>query len=166
MRKLVNSLEAVVAGIEHLNSELPNYPRLADRLGQAHAFYVLERDGREPKFGFSKFVGYDSLHPTDYLRDYKALDGRNTEHALKPWFEEVTPGTTAYKRLFDKLSDWLASYGKKPRGGSQQQVRIMVVRPEMRSPSAISEDRRLLELLVAVADLLPTKQRLELRSAL
>ena len=166
MQKLVASLDAAVSGIEKLNDELPNYPGLADRLGQAHAFYVLERDGREPKFGFSKFVGYDSLHPAEYLRDYKALDGRNTEHALKPWFEELTPGTTAYKRLFDKLSDWLASYGKKPRAGAQQQVRIMVVRPELRNPPAISEDRRLLELLLTVADLLPTTQRLELRSAL
>ena len=116
--------------------------------------------------GFSKFVGYDSLPPPEYLLHYKKLDGRNTEHALKPWFEEVTPGTSAYKRLFDKLSDWLASYGKKPRAGAQQQVRIMVVRPDLRSPPAISEDRRLLKLLVAVADLLPTTQRLELRSAL
>ena len=166
MRKLVNSIDAALSGIELLNRELPNYPGLANRLGQAHAFYVQEQDGRGPMFGFSKFVGYDSLPAPEYLRDYKKLDGRNTEHALKPWFEEVTPGTSDYKRLFDKLSDWLASYGKKPRGGSQQRVRIMVVRPELRKASSPSEDRRLLDLLVAVADLLPTNQRLQLRSAL
>ena len=51
MRKLVNNLDSALSGIELLNRELPNYPELADRLGQAHAFYVLERDGREPMFG-------------------------------------------------------------------------------------------------------------------
>lgn len=166
MEKLVGSLEAALAGIEQLNRELPHYPELVDRLGQAHAFYVLEREGCEPLFGFSKKVGYERLPAEKYLRDYKQLDGRNTEHALKPWFEEVTPGTGAYKSLFDKLSDWLASFGKTPRAGSQQQVRIMVVRPELRNSQLQAEDRRLLDLLIAVADMLPTPQRLQLRSTL
>jgi hypothetical protein len=43
----------------------------------------------------------------------------------------------------------------------------MVLRPEYRKTnSQTDEDRRLLELMLAVADLLPAKQRLELRAAL
>ncbi len=107
------------------------------------------------------------LDPRGYLRDYKSLDGRNTEHALSKWFEELRFGTPAYEELFEQLTDWLSEFGKRPRGGDSQKVRLMVLRPEYRKAnSQTDEDRRLLELMLAVADLLPAKQRLELRAAL
>lgn len=165
--KLAQSLESVLAAIRRLNAELDNHPELADRLGLAHAFYVLEREGEPPLFGFSKFVGYEKLSAQQYLTNYAELDGRNTEHALKPWFDEVRPGTPEYSRLYSELEAWLGQYGKRPRGGESQKVRIMVARPELReAPSGTSEDRRLLELLLAVSDLLPVTQRHELRAAL
>ncbi len=168
MSKLVTSLEAALSGIRTLNKSLEGHPELADRLGQAHAYYVLEQPGCEPLFGFSKFVGYENMTPEMYLNDYKkTLDGRNTEHALSKWFEEVRPTSPAYKKLFASLADWLSEYGKRPRGGKRQQVRLMVVRPEYRDDDqATTEDRRLLNLLIAVADTLPTTQRHELRAAL
>jgi len=166
MPNLVNKLDSALDAIRKLNENLHEYPELADRLGQAHAFYVLE-DGGKPLFGFSKFVGYEGLTPEAYLRDYKSLDGRNTEHALSKWFEELRFGTPAYEELFTQLTDWLAEFGKCPRGGASQKVRLMVLRPEFRkSTSKADEDRRLLDLLLAVADLLPANQRLELRAAL
>ncbi len=168
MSKPVTSLDAALAGIRRLNESLDAHPELAERLGQAHAYYTLEQSDGEPLFGFSKFVGYEGMTPEQYLRDYKTtLDGRNTEHALSPWFEEVRPGSPAYNELFARLSDWLSGYGKRPRGGKNQQVRLMVVRPDFREcEDATTEDRRLLDLLIAVADTLPTSQRHELRAAL
>lgn len=167
MKNLVRNLDSAKAAIVRLNECLPEHPELADRLGQAHAFYVLEQDKGKALFGFSKFVGYEDLSAEDYLRDYKALDGRNTEHALGKWFEEVRQGTPAYRAWSGQLADWLAGYGKKPRGGKTQQVRIMVVRPEFRDAGAArGEDRRVLDLMLAVADTLPTNQRHELRAAL
>lgn len=166
MPNLVTSLDSALAAIKTLNGSLHEYPELADRLGQAHAFYVLE-DDEGPSFGFSKFVGYEGLTPDDYLRDYKSLDGRNTEHALSKWFEELRFGSPAYEDLFKQLSEWLGTFGKRPRGGEAQKVRLMVVRPEFReAASREGEDRRLLHLMLAVADLLPANQRLELRAAL
>ena len=166
MPNLVNNLDSALNAIRTLNENLHDHPELADRLGQAHAFYVLE-DGGEPLFGFSKFVGYDGLTPEAYLRDYKSLDGRNTEHALSKWFEELRYGTPAYEELYEQLTEWLAEFGKRPRGGESQKVRLMVLRPEFRkATSQTDEDRRLLELMLAVADLLPANQRLELRAAL
>jgi hypothetical protein len=165
--KLVTSLEEAVAGITSLQDALDEQPALADRLGQAHAYYVLEKSGGKVLFGFSKYVGYANMTPSAYMRDYKALDGRNTEHALSKWFEEVRPGSVGYHKLFQKLSDWLAHYGKRPRSGKSQQVRIMTVRPEFRQrTNAKSEDRNLLNLLIAVAESLPINQRHELRAAL
>lgn len=164
---LVRSFESVSDAILRLNAEIDAYPELADRLGLAHAFYVLEHDGGTPLFGFSKFVGYEKLSPEKYLENYNKLDGRNTEHALKSWFDEVRPGTPEYRRLYSELEEWLAKFGKRPRGGNNQKVRIMVVKPEFRdhAPDA-DEDRRLLELIMAVADLLPATQRHELRRVL
>jgi hypothetical protein len=166
MPNLVTRLDSALDAIRTLNENLHQHSELADRLGQAHAFYVLD-DGDKPLFGFSKFVGYEGLTPEDYLRDYKSLDGRNTEHALSKWFEELRFGTPAYEELFEQLTDWLAEFGKRPRGGESQKVRLMVLRPEHRKTiSQADEDRRLLDLMLAVADLLPSNQRLELRAAL
>ena len=166
MSKLVTSLSAALAGIKNLNKSVEKHPELAERLGQAHAYYVLEQPDAEPLFGFSKFVGYEGMTPEAYLRDYQKLDGRNTEHALSKWFEEVRFGTPAYNDLFAGLTDWLSEYGKRPRGGKSQQIRIMVVRPEFRQIKIATNDRRLLDLLILVADTLPTAQRHELRAAL
>ena len=165
--KLARNLDSVLDAIRRLNDELDRHPGLADRLGLAHAYYVLEPEGERPLFGFSKFVGYEGLTPAQYLNSYSELDGRNTEHALKPWFDEVTAGTPEYNRLYAELESWLERYGKRPRGGAAQKVRIMVVRPEFRDPcDPHKEDRRLLDLMLAVADLLPATQRHQLRAAL
>jgi hypothetical protein len=167
MSKLVSDIDSALAGIRSFNSHLPNFPLLADRLGQAHAFYVIEQENGEPLFAFSKYVGYDKITPEIYLRDYKELDGRNTEHALSKWFEEVRLGTPAYNELITKLTDLLSFYGKRPRSGKSQQVRLMVVRPEYREKDLPQDhDRKLLELLIAVANTLPTSQRHVLRASL
>jgi hypothetical protein len=69
--------------------------------------------------------------------------------------------------MFAELKDWMASFGKKPRGGERQKARLIVVRPEYRDQQASAEeDRSLLDLMIAVADMLPAAQRLELRAAL
>ena len=165
--KLAQSRDSGLDAIRRLNAELDSHPELADRLGLAHAFYVLERESEPPLFGFSKFVGYEKLSAEQYLNNYAELDGRNTEHALKPWFDEVRPSTPEYARLYSELEAWLNQYGKRPRGGEAQKVRIMVVRPEFREAQpGETDDRRLLELLIAVSDLLPVTQRHELRAAL
>lgn len=167
MSKLVASVGEALAGIRKLNASVNEHPELAERLGQAHAYYVLEEPDGGRLFGFSKFVGYQDMTAERYLQDYKELDGRNTEFALSRWFEEVRPGSPPYVALHAKLSDWLAEYGKRPRGGKDQQVRLMVLRQEFRDPhQGASEDRKLLDLLIAVADTLPAHQRHELRAAL
>ena len=167
MQNLVSSLDQALNAIRVLNVSLPSNPDLADRLGQAHAFYVLEENAKPALFGFSKFVGYEGLTPAAYLRNYKQLDGRNTEHALSKWFEELRHGSPAYGKLFNELASWMAQFGKRPREGKRQKVRLMVVRQEFRDPeSANNGDRRLLELMLAVADMLPIEQRHELRSKL
>ena len=164
--KPVSSVDEATKAIEVFSSALKTEPGLSSRLGQAHAFYVLDETADEPMFGFSKFVGYADLTPERYVRDYKALDGRNTEHALAPWFEEVRDGSPMYRQLFAKLESLLSEFGKRPRQGASQKVRFMILKPEFREESLSRDDRSLLNLLIAVADMLPIEQRHELRAAL
>lgn len=164
--KLVTKFEDVISAIKTLNDSLDSNPELVGRLGQAHAYYAVDDDRGQTSFGFSKFVGYAGLSARSYLANYKELDGRKTEDALRAWFEELRYGSPAYEAKFDELHDWLAQFGKKPRGGGQQKIRIMVLKPDYHATILTGDDRKLLELLVAVADTLPIHQRHELRAAL
>ncbi len=167
MAKLVTDHKEATANIVRLNQVLPTNPQLADRLAHVHAFYPHTLKDGSVIFGFSKFIGYQGLTDQQYLRDYKKLNGLNTEHALSKWFDEVAIGSPAYKKLFIELCNWLDQFGKKPRGGKKQSARFMVLKPELEEQRHEGEqDRRLLDLMLAVADLLPTHQRHLLRSAL
>jgi len=167
MQPLVTTATDVLTAIRTLNDTLPDHPELAGRLGQAHAYYILEQGSEEPLFGFSKFVGYKNLSPEQYLRDYKHIGDGKTEKALSAWFEELTYGSPAYLEYFEKLTVWLAKYDKRPRSGEKQKTRLMLLKPEFSDlDQAETEDRKLLDLIIAVADLLPANQRHELRGVL
>lgn len=159
--KLVTTVSQVLNNISTLSLELDNTPELVDRVGLVHTWYIDARDREDPKYGFSKFVGYQGLDAETYLRNYKKLNGRNTEWALRDMCEELRPGSPEYLRYHEALVDWLAGFSKKPRNP----VRLMLLKPEIRNQPQ-SEDRRLLELISAAADLLPLDQRHELRSRL
>jgi hypothetical protein len=164
--QLVSNLNEIVEAMDRFHEELPRSEGLAGRLGQAHAYYMVPDKNGVARFCFSKFIGYRGLNADKYLNQYKKLNGRNTEHALKPWFEEVLPGSSTYETLYAQLAGWLAEYGKTPRGGTLHYTRIMVLKPEWQAVDAAeSDDRKLLELLIAVAATLPLAQRNELRAA-
>lgn len=159
--KLVRTAEQVRANIQRLSEELAATPSIADRFGLAHAWYIDASEPGQPAFGFSKFVGYQTLDAATYLNEYKKLTGSKTEKALKGFCEELRPGSSQFEVYHAKLREWLAKYGKAPR----HTVRLLVLKSE---PPVEDEaaDRRLLELLAAVADMLPLDQRHELRSRL
>ncbi|AWI83035.1 hypothetical protein CEW88_04780 [Alloyangia pacifica] len=159
--RVVTNAEQVLSNIARLQTELEKSQELADRLGFVHAWYVDTRKPEDPQFGFSKFAGYQDLDAETYLRNYKDLDGRNTEWVLKDFFEELRPGTSDYSHYHKQLTEWLAMLGRAPR----KKVRLMVLKPEFRGETE-AEDRRLLELLSVVAGMLPPHQRQELRDKL
>jgi hypothetical protein len=148
--KLVTKAHQVFENMENLSHELARSPELADRLGLVHAWYIDARDTDHPIFGFSKFIGYEAITADTYLEEYKNLNGRNTEWALKEFCEELHPESRQYGEYHEKLADWLAEFGKTPRNP----VRLMILKSNPENASD-AEDRRLLELLAAVADLLP-----------
>jgi len=161
---VVTTSEQAIENIRRLNQEVESFPELANRLGQAHAFYVAVGAKGEPLFGFSKYCGYADIDASTYLKNHRQMDGRNTEHVLGHWFDELSPETSGYMQHWNKLNTWLAGFGKKPR----KNVRIMILKPEyMPMPQGEEkEDTRLLDLLLAVADMLPPHQRNGLRARL
>ena len=158
---LITTKEQVFKNIKRLKKALDDSPELVGRLGFVHAWYVDTRDQDHPRFGFSKFIGYKSLDAQSYLENSNELDGRYTEWALADFFEELRPGSSSFEKYYDALVEWLSGFGKTPR----KTVRLMVLKPSM-AEAAAGEDRRLLELMIAVADLLSVDQRHELRSKL
>ncbi len=159
--KLITKLNHVRNNIHTFAGELTNSPELVDRLGMVHAWYIDAADPENPAFGFSKFIGYRNLDAATYLKDYKNLNGRSTEWALKGFSEELAIGSPSYKDYHAKLSDWLSEFGKSPRNP----VRLMLLNPA-EDQTAPQSDRRLLDLMIAVADLLPVEQRHDLRACL
>lgn len=159
--ELVSDQRQVISNIGRLQSEFARSPELMDRASFVHAWYIDSRDSERPQFGFSKFIGYQNLDAETYLAQYKVINGRDTEKILREWFEELRPGTPEFNRYHEMLKTWLAHHGKAPRGA----VRLMVLKPELQEHSPI-EDRRLLDLVKAVVDLLPAHQRHELRAHL
>ena len=157
--KLVTKAHRVFENMANFSRELEKSPELAERFGLVHAWYIDARNADRPIFGFSKFIGYEALTAAAYLREYKNLNGRNTEWALKEFCEELHPQSRQYEEYHEKLTDWLAEFGKTPR----TPVRLMILKSAPENVDE-AEDRRLLELLAAVADLLPLDQRHELRS--
>ena len=160
MKPITKATEAL-ENITRLQEELGKSADLAERLGLVHAWYVDTRDPTKPLFGFSKFVGYQSLDAETYLRDSKELDGRNTEWILKDFFDEVEPNTQRFEDYRNELVHWLAQFGKTPR----KKIRLMVLKPELREKDEV-ENRKILELLVAVAADLPAHQRQELKRSI
>lgn len=161
--QLVTSSKEAIANVGRLQLELDSSPKLAGRLGQAHAFYIDDRVADGPLFGFSKFVGYVGLDAETYLDSAQERSGTSTEHALSAFFEELPQRSKLYKFYYAKLTEWLTRYDKSPR----KNVRLMVLKPEHREEAQEKDtDRRLLNLMVSVADLLSAQQRQELRARL
>ncbi len=159
--KVVRNANQALDNIARLQTEWARSPDLVKRVSLVHAWYVDTRDPEHPLFGFSTFVGYQDLNAESYLRDYKELNRMNTEWVLKGLFEELGPRTPEFRRYHSELTDWLDTFGRAPR----KKVRLMVLKPEFRE-DPIAADRRLLDLLTAVADMLPLNQRHELRARL
>jgi hypothetical protein len=158
---LIATKDQALNNIERLEKELDKSPELVGRLGFVHAWYVDTRDKDRPRFGFSKFIGYKSLDGQSYLKNSNDLDGRYTEWALKDFFEELRPGSSNFEKYYEALVEWLNRFGKTPR----KTVRLMVLRQDMAEVTP-GEDRRLLDLMIATADLLSVEQRHELRNRL
>ncbi len=161
--KLVSNANQVRENISVLQQEAITNSALPELFGFVHVWYIDAEKPEEPKFGPSKFIGYEGMDAATYLQNYKNMDGRDTEVILPEYAHELNPDTPTYRAYFSKLCDWLAGFGKTPR----KSVRLMVLDQTQMDPlHTPTEDRCLLDLLLAVAETLPLHQKMELRGRL
>ena len=160
--ELIASAEDILRNLETFQDEIRRSESLQARLRSVHAWYIDPRRPGEPRFGFSKFLGYRDLDAETYLENSSDLNGRDTERALAPYFDRLPEGSPGYDGYRKALEDWLKEFGRQPR----LEIRLMILKPECMGQSDSAEDRHLLDLLIRNAQDLPAHQRRELRDSL
>lgn len=163
---LITNKAQALDNIHRFKEELDHSNGLQSRLAYVRAWYTgFENDGSY-SFGPSKFIGYRDLSADEYL-DGDGLDGRQTEHRLGQWFEEVGPDHILYEPLQTQLHDFLANYGKAPSTAMRINIPISVHDESLADPAfAADSDRALTDLLIAVAHRLPHAERQRILAAL
>lgn len=121
---IVSTKEEAIDNIRKYRKSVSRYPSLAKRIRQHPAWYAVHVDGKWI-FGPSKFVGYAGADAETYLRSYHRKDGRETEPALKRWFEEVAPGSPLWKVLHRAFNEFASQFGK----SAKKTWRVSILRP-------------------------------------
>lgn len=85
---------------------------LVDTLSHFRAWYAIEHNGQWI-FAPSKFIGYVNFDAHTYGENNRQIDGRVTEVALRPWFQEVNRSELG-EALQEQLVEFLALFGKQP----------------------------------------------------
>lgn len=162
--ELVQNIDGIRSNILSYDRILHEEEEFQNRVSQVHSWYALKNSDGRWVFASSKFIGYDKLTFLEYISYYnKGLTGTDTEDTLKYWFEELETEGQQFSAMHEKLEQYLAPFGKKPR----KKVRIYVVDQDRDAynPNILSEpSEKLLDLLVEIAMTLPSKQLRELRS--
>ena len=147
---------------EELESSVP----LQGRLAYARAWYAIKGDGNQWVFGPSKFVGYQNPSAEAYMENYEDQDGRRTESQFQNYFRTVDPVVEGelHANLSSQLAIFLAKYGKHPSNKYRinvERARRRVLSPEYDQPDLATA---LVELMIAVAKVLPKQHYQRLRS--
>ncbi len=158
MTTLASSLDQVIQNIIAYPAFVETKPELKDRLAMHRAWYAY-KVGDQWHFGNSKIIGYADLTPKAYLAGDH--DGRQTETNLQKWFTEISPEDPLYDELWEKLSEFLAGYGKNP----SKLARINLPRAVVQAKDGANKDA-LCNLIVEVAKNLRPEQIKSVRKRL
>lgn len=112
---VVTSEQDVRRNISTYEAEVARNRGLRGRMRQHPAWYAFKDEVGTWHFGPSKFVGYIDMTPDAYL-DHAAdsLDGKETEPALKAWFDLVDPETDLHAELLAAFTRFAGKHGTGP----------------------------------------------------
>lgn len=164
MSTLVSTLNQALRNVARFGEELESSPDLQGRLAYARAWYAHLDDEGEWHFGPSKFCGYKGMTAEEYVNE-DPRDGRRTERQLSQWFVEVPEDDDLYEELTERLTVFLAGYGKAP----SAKMRINVTREFYENrfkEDNVSLDKTIVDLMIILAKHLPRSERDRLRAAL
>ena len=127
--QVVGSKQDVLSNILNYETEVSRDRSLRGRMKRHPAWYAFQDDAGHWHFGPSKFVGYAAMTLSKYLENSgSSLDGRETEPALKAWFEEVAEGTDLRAELFEAFGRFAAKLGT----SANKRWRISVLKERQR----------------------------------
>jgi len=117
--RIVNNPETSLKNITIFHETVegnPNHP-IIDKLPRFRAWYATKDSNKRWIFGPSKFIGHMGMTVDEYAasKGY-GMNGRQTETALRKWFQEVTDSNLK-DELEDALHDFLAKFDKRPNNG-------------------------------------------------
>lgn len=113
--RVINKCAQAVDNIVRFQKEVLSNKKqnaLVDTLSHFRAWYAIEHKGQWI-FAPSKFIGYVDFDARTYGENNRQIDGRVTEVALRPWFQEVNRSELG-ETLQEQLVEFLASFGKQP----------------------------------------------------
>lgn len=113
-QRVVVTESEVVSNIKNYVNELSKEPTLAARIKQHPAWYAIEDSDGNWSFGPSKFIGYANANAKQYLAQYNRNDGRETEPALRQWFEPVDVHSAYGRQLHTAFVAFAERFGKTP----------------------------------------------------
>ncbi|MBU8546433.1 MULTISPECIES: hypothetical protein [Roseomonadaceae] len=155
MAKLISSPATAIENIRRFEAEVCSSPAVQGRLAYARAWYAYKDELGTTHFGPSKFVGYQGLTAADYIgAGEDDRDGRRTEAQLRQWFAVIDPTSQLHDELNASLVEFLARFGKAP----STKMRINVLREVLETREQPDQLAAIVDLMVAVARLLPPSQ--------
>jgi uncharacterized protein (DUF433 family) len=113
----VDSFEEARRNVARYQSEIRANAALQGRIRYVRSWYVEKDSDGHWLFAPSKFTGYRSSSAAQYLKEAGhrgPRDGRDTEHALKKWYEVVDPDTRLGRELSIALREFLATMNRVP----------------------------------------------------
>jgi|GEM_PF-173044 len=113
-KTIVSSYLEITENIDCYNKALLKTKGLQGRIGRHPAWYAIQDKSGEWLFGPSKFIGYAHNTAENYLQAYSRLDGKETEPALREWFERVEKDTPDEKHLRAEFRKMASRFGKLP----------------------------------------------------
>ncbi len=165
MSTIVSTLPQTLRNIERFGEELALSEELQGRLAFARSWYAHQGANDEWHFAPSKFCGYKDMTAKEYVND-DPRDGRRTEKQLQSWFTTLSALDPLFEELSERLTGFLAQYGKPPSSAMRINVSNDFYAAYRDRGSDTSSDRTIADLLIAVAARLPNAERSRVRDAL
>lgn len=163
--RTVKTDEVATASIQKFRSEVEGNLALQRVLGYARAWYAVKDAQGVWTFAPSKFAGYESMTGDIYVKNYKNMNGRETERVLGEWYTFVDSGHPLYSNLNTKLKEFLEQYDKSPSSASRIGIANHLYEIELIGEDYLRQ-RQIADLIVVVGRGLSAKERKRVVSSL
>ena len=168
--RLIDNVEEILDNARRYLPAVDRVPELRRRVGMHPHWHFLHDAGGAPLAMPSKFGGYAGMDGELYVANSRAMNGRDTKAALRPFFDELPRGSIEYRHYRDMLENLLAVRNCR----LKRNHRLFILKPQFQSRigargAAVAMDRadtEPVDRILAAASHLSEAQRADLRARL